>query len=76
MADERPGARWQVADVQQTTRVSAAGRFEDVYEYTVETAFGTVFKVQVPVAMHTDEVARSAIEAEYATLERGRFLNG
>jgi hypothetical protein len=76
MADEAPGRRWAVDDIQQTTRVTPSGRFEDVYEYTVATHWGGSFRVQVPVAIHTDEVAAGVIEAEYLNLERGRFLTG
>jgi hypothetical protein len=76
MADERGGIKWRVADVQQTTRVTPAGRFEEVYEFTVETAWGGSFKVQVPVIGYRPEVLRDLIEAEYEALEAGRFLTG
>lgn len=76
MADERPGARWQVADITETTRVTPSGRFEEVFQYTVETAWGGSFSVQIPKAIHSAEVAQSSIEAEFRELERGRFLSG
>lgn len=76
MADELVGPRWAVVDIQQTTAVTPGDRFQDVYEATVETAFGTVIKVQVPIRSYSDEVLRTAIEAEVQALERGRFLSG
>lgn len=76
MADERVGAKWRVVFIEQTTRLSPGNRFEDVYEATVETTFGVSFKVQVPVSVFSDEVLRSAIEAEVQVLEAGRFLSG
>jgi len=76
MPDESPGARWYVVGITQTSRVNRAGNFEDVYEYVVDSAAGVTFKVQVPVAVHSEEVARGMIEAEYASLERGAQLSG
>jgi hypothetical protein len=76
MPDESPGVSWRVADVQQTTRVTPSGRFEDVYEFTVETAWGTSFKVSVPVQGYSPDLLRSMIQAEYEALEAGRFLQG
>ncbi len=76
MADESPGGRWAVVDIQQTSRVTPGDRFEDVYEATVQTAWGTVIKVQVPIAAYSPEVLRTAVEAEVQVLEQGRFLTG
>lgn len=76
MADERMGPRWRVVSIEQTTALAPGNRFQDVYEATVETAFGVVFKVQVPVSAYSAEVLASAIEPEVQALEAGRFLSG
>ncbi|HZQ65586.1 MAG TPA: hypothetical protein VFA66_10215 [Gaiellaceae bacterium] len=76
MADQAQGTNWRVADVQQTTRVTPAGRFEDVYEFTVETSWGGSFKVQVPVAGYSPDVLQALVEQEYQALTAGRFLAG
>lgn len=74
MADQN--VNWRVADVQQTTRVTASGRFEDVYEFTVETVWGGSFKLQIPVLGYAPETLQRAAEAEYMSLTAGRFLTG
>lgn len=76
MADQPQGTNWRVGDVQQTTRVTPAGRFEDVYEFTVETTWGGTFKVQVPVAGYNPNTLRVLAQDEYETLTAGRFLTG
>lgn len=70
------GDNWRVSDVQQTTRVTPSGRFEDVYEFTIETAWGGSFKVTLPVVGYSPDVLQSVIEAEYTQLTNGRFLSG
>ncbi len=67
---------WRVADVQETTRVTAAGRFEDVFEFTVETDWGGSFKVQIPKAVYSPDVLQAAAEQLYQSLTAGRFLSG
>lgn len=76
MADQAGGVNWRVSDVQQTTRVTSAGRFEDVYEFTVDTSWGGSFKVQLPVTGYSPEVLQAVIEQEYQALTAGRFLAG
>lgn len=70
------GAGWRVVSTLQTTRVTPDGRFEDVYEFAVETTWGGVFKVQVPIAVYHPDGLRALIEAEYTSLTAGRFLTG
>jgi hypothetical protein len=70
------GVNWQVADVQQTTRVTASGRFEDVYEFTIETVWGGAFKVQLPIVGYAPETLQRVAEQEYTALTAGRFLTG
>ncbi len=76
MADQPQGANWRVVDIQQTTRVTPAGRFEDVYEATVEMTWGGVFKLQVPIAGFSPGVLQVMVEAEAQQLTAGRFLTG
>jgi hypothetical protein len=70
------GDNWRVVDMQQSTRVSPSGKFEDVYEWTVETAWGGAFKITLPVAGYTPDALQRAAEAEYTQLTNGRFLSG
>lgn len=65
-----------MVSIEQTTALAPGNRFQDVYEATVETAFGVVFKVQVPVQSYSPEVLRSMIEPEVQALEAGTFLHG
>lgn len=76
MSDVQPGANWRVSDVQQTTRVTPSGRFEDVFEYTVETAWGGSFRVQVPTVGADPTIVASVIEQQYQALTATRFLSG
>ncbi len=76
MADEVIGPRWRVVSIEQTTALAPGNRFQDVYEATVDTAFGVTFKVQVPVSAYSPDVLASAIEPEVQALEAGRFLSG
>ncbi len=74
--NEQSGSNWRVADVQQTTVVSAAGKFIDVYQFTVETTWGGAFKVELPVAGYSPDVLQAVAEQEYQALTAGRFLSG
>lgn len=76
MADQPQGTSWRVGDVQQTTTVTPAGRFVDVYEFTIEAAWGGSFKLQLPVAGYSPDLLQSMVEQEYQALTAGRFLSG
>lgn len=74
MADERPGRLWTVVDQLRSTRVSPAGRFQEIVQVTIQTTSGIEWTFDVPLASYSEEVVRSMADAWAAEVERVQSL--
>ncbi len=74
MVDEAPGKLWHVVDQTRSTRVSPAGRFQEIVQVTIETASGVEWTFDVPLASYSEEVVKGMADAWAAEVERVQSL--